>query len=233
MSVQRAKKKNLLKKPPARRSNYHHGNLRDALIEATLHLIKQSSPEKVTVREASRQAGVSSGAPFRHFPNRTALMTAVAEQAMQRLRTEIMGALAETEKEDPLTRFTAIGKAYFRWVIHNPTHFQVISNRSLIDFEGSESLCRDNEQIRAWMEGLLLEAQRQGMLRCDDLTHIQLAGRALVYGLARMYLDGHFTQWDVAEDKAESAMQTVLDLFIDSLSDEKKIPVGRKTKTQT
>ena len=49
------------------------------MIAATIALVEEAGPEGVTVREAARRAGVSSGAPFRHFPNKTALMTAVAE----------------------------------------------------------------------------------------------------------------------------------------------------------
>src|SRR5215813_1054506 len=105
----------------AGRTRYHHGNLRAALIEATERLIEESGPESVTVREAARRAGVSSGAPFRHFPNRTALMTAVAEQAMTRLLAEVDRALKRTAGADPVTRCAAFGEAYFRWVVRNPT----------------------------------------------------------------------------------------------------------------
>ena len=131
------------------RTRYHHGNLRAALIEAAERLIEEGGPESVTVREAARRAGVSSGAPFRHFPNRTALMTAVAEQGMTRLLAEVERALTRTAGADPVTRCAAFGEAYFRWVERNPTQFRVISARNLIDFEGSKTLRRDNEVLRA------------------------------------------------------------------------------------
>src|SRR5579871_2109283 len=76
------------KSAPARRA-YHHGNLRAALVEAALALVEDVGADRVTVREAARRAGVSSGAPFRHFPDRTALLTAVAEEAMRRLRVAV------------------------------------------------------------------------------------------------------------------------------------------------
>jgi AcrR family transcriptional regulator len=202
--------------PATTRTSYHHGSLRAALIEATLRLIEEGGPEKVTVREAAKRAGVSSGAPFRHFPTKTALMTAVAEEAQRRLRIEIDRALNKTALDDPLARLRAIGTAYLRWAIRNPTHFQVVSTRNLIDYESSEFLRRDNDDIRALMDRLMDEAQRRGPLRSDDVTLIRLAGRALVYGLARMYVDGHFAQWGTG-DEPERAMQKVLDLFIAAL----------------
>src|SRR4051812_31159339 len=186
-----------------RRGRYHHGRLREALIDATLELLEQGGPEQVTVREAAKRAGVSSGAPFRHFPTRTALLTAVAEQAMIRFRAEIDAALEETGTDDPLVRFAALGTAYLRWAVHNPTHFRVISDPSLIDFEGSEVLPGHNLEIRRSMEELLAEARRRGLLREVDVTLVPVAARALVYGLARMSVDGHLAQWDVTADETE------------------------------
>src|SRR3954465_4440649 len=89
----------------AARRGYHHGSLREALIAATLDLLEEGGPEQVTVREAAKRAGVSSGAPFRHFPTRTALLTAVAEEAMGRFRAEITASLELAEAADPLARF--------------------------------------------------------------------------------------------------------------------------------
>src|SRR6202022_1928118 len=60
---------------------YHHGDLRRVLIEAALQLVADGGPDAVSVREAARRAGVSPGAPFRHFPSRDALISAVAEEA--------------------------------------------------------------------------------------------------------------------------------------------------------
>lgn len=68
---------------------YHHGDLRRVLIDAALQLAGEGGPDAVSVREAARRAGVSPGAPFRHFPSRDALMQAVAEEAQRRFRVEI------------------------------------------------------------------------------------------------------------------------------------------------
>jgi AcrR family transcriptional regulator len=174
---------------------YHHGDLRQALVGAALDIAAERGLEKVTVREAGVRAGVSSGAPFRHFPTKTALMTAVAEEAMRRFRTEIGAELAATTELSPMARFEALGRAYLAWALKNPTHFQVISARELIDFESSETLVRLNDEIRAMMRTLLAQAAAAGEVRPADPEVENLVGRALVYGLARMWTDGHFAQW--------------------------------------
>src|ERR1700737_4201030 len=93
---------------------YPHGDLRRVLIEAALQLVADGGPDAVSVREAARRAGVSPGAPFRHFPSRDALMTAVAEEAQRRFRAEIDVALVTAPASDPLARFRCFGLAYLR-----------------------------------------------------------------------------------------------------------------------
>ncbi len=181
-------------------------------------MIREHGAESVSVREVAKRAGVSSGAPFRHFPSRTALMTAVAEQAMSRFRAEIVRALDEVEGAAPIDRFRALGTAYMRWVVRNPAHFEVISNRALIDFDGSESLRRDNAEIRSLMEELLSEQRDDARLRTDDVKTISFAARALAYGLARMYIDGHLPQWDIPAHRAEDAFKAAFDLFVEAVA---------------
>jgi AcrR family transcriptional regulator len=103
---------------------YHHGDLRRVLLDAALQLVEEGGAEAVSVREAARRAGVSPGAPFRHFPSRDALMQAVAEEAQRRFRAEIEAALAGAPAGDPLGRFRCLGLAYLRWAMRNPTHFE-------------------------------------------------------------------------------------------------------------
>jgi AcrR family transcriptional regulator len=196
---------------------YHHGGLREALIDAAVQLVEEGGPDNVSMREAAKRAGVSPGAPFRHFSTKTALMTAVAEQAMSRFRAEIADAVEQVTTDDPIQRFAAVGRAYLRWASRNPTHFQIISSRGVIDWSSSESLRRDNEAVRLLMDGALVDAQARGLLQSDDLAITEIAGRALVHGLARMVVDGHFAQWAVDGEAVERTTQNVLDLYVSLL----------------
>ncbi len=199
------------------RATYHHGNLRAAMIAATVALVEEAGPEGVTVREAARRAGVSSGAPFRHFPNKTALMTAVAEEAMGRLRAAVTEGLAGCDADDPRALLRAMGRAYLGWVIDNPTHFRVISDRTLIDFDGSESLRGDNAALQAIMTRAVETAQARGMMPGRDVAATLLTLRGLSYGLARMLVDGHLPQWSVPDDGTRAALAAALDSYLDTL----------------
>jgi AcrR family transcriptional regulator len=209
-----AKPKRRAARPAPAPKPYHHGDLRRALIDAALRLAEEGGPEAVSVREAARRAGVSAGAPFRHFPSRDALMTAVAEEAQRRFRTEIDAALAAAPARDPLHQFRNFGLAYLRWAMRNPSHFEIISSGRTFDHDRAKDLSRDNAELIALTERILSEASAKGQLRSGDLKTIQIAGRALVYGFARMNIDRHFPRWGVPERSVEAMAEAVLDLFI-------------------
>jgi AcrR family transcriptional regulator len=197
---------------------YHHGKLKEALVAAALALAQEVGVEGVTVREAARRAGVSPAAPFRHFPDREALMAAVAAEAQRRFRSEIDTALGEVPSGDPLARFRAIGLAYIRWALRNPAHFTIISSRSLFDFERSAALSDDNAEIISMVEGALTEAAALDLLGSADLKLLQIAGRALVYGFARMVIDGHLPRWKVDAAEVPALAEDLLDLFIGTIA---------------
>lgn len=197
--------------PP--RSAYHHGNLREALIDAAVQLIEEQGVEQLSMREAAKRAGVSPGAPFRHFATRAALLTAVAEQATERLGDRVKAALAQAAGQPPLERLAAIGHAYLGWAMAHPTHFRVISDRLLIDYEASDSMRLANQAIRDQMEGLLTEALGDG-LSTAEIAQARVAARALVYGLARMAADGHFPEWSPPGLSTAQATSGTLDFFI-------------------
>jgi AcrR family transcriptional regulator len=208
---------------PARRAvpapkPYHHGDLRRVLIDAALQLAEQGGAAAVSVREAARRAGVSPGAPFRHFESRDALMTAAAWEAQRRFRAEIDTALAEAPANDPLSRFRSFGLAYLRWAMRNPAHFEIISSGRYFDHDSAADLSRDNAELIALAERMLADALAAGALRTNELKPVLIAGRALVYGFARMNIDGHFPRWGVAEADAERTAEAILDLFIEGIA---------------
>lgn len=175
--------------------SYHHGNLAPALIAATVALIEERGVEHVSVREVARRAGVSPGAPFRHFSSKAQLLAAVAEQAMERLAESVRAAQGPDDS-DPLAQIERIGQGYLIWARAHPTHFQIVSARNLVDFDAASRMRTLNDDIRARMLTLLEAARAQGDLTPEaDIGTILLSCRALVYGLARMYVDGHFPEW--------------------------------------
>src|SRR6188474_3506406 len=87
-------------RPRAAARPYHHGDLRQALVDAAIDLLREEGPEALTLRGAARAAGVSQAAPYRHFKDRRALVAAVADDCFRRLRL----AMSESASQSPPRR---------------------------------------------------------------------------------------------------------------------------------
>lgn len=104
------------------RRGYHHGNLREALVQAAVSLIGQHGPAGFTVAEAARLAGVSPGAPYRHFRDAEALLAEVARQGFERFAAALERAWNDGAP-DPLTAFEALGRAYLGFARNEAAYY--------------------------------------------------------------------------------------------------------------
>lgn len=104
---------------------YHHGDLRAHLVRVVRGLIETDGPDHVSIAEAARRAGVSSAAPYKHFPDRTALMHAVAADAMDRLR-DAMDTAADGTPDGSLSQIAALGGAYVGFAKAEPNVFRLM-----------------------------------------------------------------------------------------------------------
>jgi AcrR family transcriptional regulator len=107
---------------PGRRRGYHHGNLREALIEAALALIAEKGPAGFTFAEAARWAGVSAAAPYRHFRDRDALMADVARRGFEAFAGRLEAAWNDGRPE-PMRAFEAVGRAYLGFAREEPAYY--------------------------------------------------------------------------------------------------------------
>jgi len=104
------------------RRGYHHGNLREALVEAALRLIGEKGPAGFTIAEAARLAGVSPAAPYRHFRDAEALLAEVALRGFERF-AGALGAAWNEGRPDPVAAFEALGAAYLAFARREPAYY--------------------------------------------------------------------------------------------------------------
>ncbi|MDH3728781.1 MAG: TetR/AcrR family transcriptional regulator, partial [Myxococcales bacterium] len=110
----------------ANRHPYHHGNLREALLDAAFRLVDSEGPDAVSMRALAREAGVSSAAPFRHFSDKRVLLDAVAERTRAELDRKLDKAAARDA--DALTQFRAMTVAYVRFAAEHPRLFDLLQS---------------------------------------------------------------------------------------------------------
>lgn len=105
-----------------KRRGYHHGNLREALIEAALELIAAKGAAGFTFAEAARSAGVSPGAPYRHFRDRDALIADVARRGFEQFADDLARAWNDG-RPDPHTALQSLGAAYLAFARDEPAYY--------------------------------------------------------------------------------------------------------------
>jgi AcrR family transcriptional regulator len=188
------------------RNTYHHGNLKAALIEATLALIDEQGPDVVTVAAAAQRAGVSSGAPFRHFASKIELMTAVAEE----LQSELLGRMEQAHGDgsgDPWERLEDLGLAYLEWGLERPKRFRTYSNRTFYDFEASPALLEGDERLVWLVESTYLMMLPQGDVHAVQARRLNIRSRALLTGLITLYCNAHFPRFGVPNEDARETLR--------------------------
>jgi AcrR family transcriptional regulator len=203
--------------PTHRQRPYHHGNLRQALIDMAVQVAEEQGHEELSLREVARRLGVSSGAPFRHFPNRASLMAAIAEEATMRLRIGVERDLRKAGP-DEVTQLKVLGRAFIAWALDKPAQFRIVSARRLFDFEASPRLQTHFNEVRDITLRLVEQAQNAGLLSAKlSSADLALSLRATAYGLARMCVDGQLPQWKVASRAQTAHVLALMDATVDAM----------------
>lgn len=186
-------------RPPARRRRnpvpYHHGDLARAVLDEAAAMIATHGVPACNLREIARRIGVSHAAPYRHFADRRAVLTALHIEGSERLAGAIEQALIETAG-DLRRQFLAAGHAYVRFALDHPGHFQAMFSTE-VDHESPLAVVAKGRSF-----GLLLayiaEAQRAKLFEAIDPARLATPIWAMHHGLATLAAAGAFDDHDDA-----------------------------------
>src|SRR5436305_15138480 len=101
---------------------YHHGNLKEALLQAALGLIAEKGAAGFTFADAARMAGVSPAAPYRHFRDREELLASIAQRGFEQFELQLTAAW-DDGRPDTVTAFERVGKAYLAFAREEPSFY--------------------------------------------------------------------------------------------------------------
>ncbi|MFG3223778.1 TetR/AcrR family transcriptional regulator [Kitasatospora sp. NPDC048194] len=158
-------------------------DLRARLVAAGVELVTREGVNALGLREIARQAGVSHGAPRRHFPTHRELLAAIARQGFGRLTDALAGAdaLAASTGADARTRLEALARAYLGYAAANPGMFELMFRHDLLEGSGAD-LRRTTLPLFRTFADLITEIHPQ----CDDPTAATAALWANLHGLAQL-----------------------------------------------
>ncbi|MFE5029963.1 TetR/AcrR family transcriptional regulator [Streptomyces sp. NPDC056656] len=165
---------------PQASSSYHHGDLRAACLRAARELLEESGSAGLSLRAVARRAGVSAAAPYRHYADRDALVSAVAAEGYRELAAHLAAAHPSPTTPDELS---AVAVAYVRFALDRPAMFRVMF---------AEPCDPDNEErvaATATISEYVRDMVRSAFPSADPEA-LSTTVWALVHGLAFLHLDG-------------------------------------------
>ena len=168
---------------------YHHGDLKNTLVDVALAHIARSGVSSLSLREVARDAGVSHSAAYRHFTNKEDLLVAIAEQGFQQLG-ESLGAAARTHAGDPAGALQAAGVAYVEFAVSHPEHLQIMFGGSIADANDYPSLVAATDETYGALSQTVAQASKSGQLRSGDDKMIALTCWATMHGLSQLIAGG-------------------------------------------
>ena len=171
------------------RTSYHHGDLRAALIAAGMELIAEKGVPALSVAETARRTEVSPGAPYRHFPNREALLVAIAITAAEQLASDFRAATERSARcPEPADRLAEAARAYVRFVAQHRAGFDLVYAPELRPLQDPD-LRQAGRSVMDLLLPLAMEAADD-----DPSAAMKLIEQfmAVAHGYACLYVVGFF-----------------------------------------
>jgi AcrR family transcriptional regulator len=191
----------------SRNRPYHHGDLRRALIQTALDMLHEDRHWQFTLREVARRAGVSHAAPYKHFPDKAALLSELAMLGFDQLRDAL---LAKKPRKPGGVReeLLAIMRAYIRFGADHPGLYKLMYST---EAGGAVPLSERALGAYSVLLDALTRGQKSGELRKRSLRGQAAACWAEVHGIAMLLIDGWFLPEQIGTHGIDNALSSVLE----------------------
>ena len=189
---------------------YHHGDLKQALLEAAVKVIETDGVDALTLRSLAKAAGVSSGAPYYHFDSRERLLAAIAEQGLRALAEDMRR--ASEAARDTRARLEGLGRGYVNFALAHRGHFRVMFRPELRAMLGQE-INRELAEGLRMLRNAILECQQAGYVAGQDADRIVLLAWSAMHGACQLWIDGTLADVGLVADE-EALAAAVVDTLV-------------------
>ena len=195
-----------------RAGQYHHGDLRRALLEEALRTIQTEGPEQLTLRAVGEKLGVSRTALYRHFSDKQALLAAVGREGFRMLRLALLDAWEQHGRGR--NGFEAMGIAYVQFAVTHPSHYRVMFGRFVESCSKDADFVHEATAAFQVLVDSLVEQQQAGIVRRDDPVTLARFIWSVVHGIAMLVIDG---QLRGADERGEALNQYAMERIRDAI----------------
>ena len=189
--------------PEANERPYHHGQLRSALLDAAERGLREHGEQQLSLRELAREIGVSHAAPRRHFPDRQALLDALAEAGFERLGTRLGAAVAEAG-DGFAPRLRATVAAYIRFATEDAALLELMFTGK--HRPGADRVVAAAGPAFTLMYELIAQGQAAGELAAGDPERVGIVLFATMQGIAAL-INGDMVKPELLDGLVETAVE--------------------------
>jgi AcrR family transcriptional regulator len=171
---------------------YHHGDLKNALIQAGMEILSKEGIGGLSLRKVAQQAGVSHTAPYAHFADKQSLIAAISTEGYRRLY-EQLGAIREKYKPDPRRQLVEAAWAYVRFAQTDPAHFRVTFSSAVEREKDYPALVEMAGKSFNQVVQIVAACQAAGVLRPGPGDALAISVWSIVHGFASLLIEGQIS----------------------------------------
>lgn len=184
--------------------SYHHGDLREALVQAAQEILETDGLAALSLRAVARRAGVSQAAPYHHFLDKQALLDAVAERGFDALTTSLLTRMDQVSGS--AARLGVSGVGYVAFAVANPALFSLMFSPIGQNPSTATSLDLARQRAYAVLQGAAAACSPDGTANPTDCLRLW----ALVHGIAKLVLEGCLRPTDFGLTDSEALAEHLL-----------------------
>lgn len=168
--------------------SYHHGDLRDALLDATLAMLQDNEAHLIGFRELARRLEVSRTAPYRHFESVEHLLATVVEEGFRKF-VQALRAVTENPKITGKERFLELGIAYVQFALDQAAYYRLMFDPRFFEKGRFPVITSLSSQAFGLLKATIAACLPQGATE-DEKNQLANLAWASVHGMARLFIDG-------------------------------------------
>ncbi|MBI5934845.1 MAG: TetR/AcrR family transcriptional regulator [Chloroflexi bacterium] len=204
------------------RKTYHHGDLKNALIQAGIEILAEEGVSGLSLRKAARKAGVSHAAPYAHFADKQNLIAAIASDGHKKI-FEQFEAIRARHADDPLRQFLIGAWAYMQFGLESPDHYKITFSGAIQDEHSHPEFLEYSQRNMQALRNIIERCRSAGVLSGEDvnseLQAVSIWG--LLHGLVLLMIQGQLPSRLMQTTPAKDMLIAALQQFV-------RVPIHKK-----
>jgi AcrR family transcriptional regulator len=204
------------------RKNYHHGDLKNALIKVGIQILSKEGLGGLSLRRVAKKAGVSHTAPYAHFADKQALIAAISTEGYHQLYVQLTAAV-ETNHVNPQNMLVEVGWAYVQFALKDPELFKVMFSGVIEqekDYPDFREISQKNFQL---LLGIIKTYQETGLLAPEPVDLVAVRLWSVVHGFIMLLLEGQISHTLLDRMSIKEIMVFMIDEIVKKDIDDKLV----------